>query len=182
MKKKGMITPVMVVAALVVSAIVIDADAYGNYENRGSLLPANTSSVYQAECGSCHFAYQPGLLPARSWQKIMDGLDHHFGDNAELNMKPKHEIEVYLQQHAVDVQKHRKSDKLMRGIASDATPLRISALPYMQSKHDEIPSRLVAGNAKVGSLANCAACHTTAANGNFDDDDVIIPDFGRWED
>jgi len=42
------------------------------------------NTLYQQECGSCHFAYQPGLLPARSWSTIMQGLDQHFGENAEL--------------------------------------------------------------------------------------------------
>ena len=27
------------------------------------------SAAYQEECGGCHFAYQPGLLPAASWQR-----------------------------------------------------------------------------------------------------------------
>ena len=42
------------------------------------------SQLYAEECGGCHFAYQPGFLPARSWKSIMAGLDNHFDDNAEL--------------------------------------------------------------------------------------------------
>ena len=31
--------------------------------------------VWKAECGSCHVAYPPQLLPAQSWRKIMARLD-----------------------------------------------------------------------------------------------------------
>jgi len=172
-------------AVILLSSLNAFADGYGEreeYEGHRSLLPVNSSDLYQSECGSCHFAYQPGLLPARSWQKMMGGLDNHFGDNAELAVKSKTEILAYLQQGAADVQLHRKSAKFLRGISSDAVPLRITELPYMKRKHDEIPARFISGNPKVGSLANCVACHTQAANGNFDEDSVRIPNFGRWED
>ena len=43
------------------------------------------SKLYGQECGSCHFPYQPGLLPAVSWERIMGGLEDHFGENAELD-------------------------------------------------------------------------------------------------
>ncbi|MEQ1807816.1 MAG: cytochrome C, partial [Burkholderiaceae bacterium] len=29
---------------------------------------------YTEECGSCHSAYPPGLLPVASWQLLMDNL------------------------------------------------------------------------------------------------------------
>lgn len=31
-----------------------------------------------AECGDCHFAFPPVLLPARSWKKLMGNLKDHF--------------------------------------------------------------------------------------------------------
>jgi hypothetical protein len=41
--------------------------------------------LFRAECGSCHLAYPPGLLPAASWQRIMIRLEGHFGDDASLD-------------------------------------------------------------------------------------------------
>ena len=32
--------------------------------------PVNNKQ-YKDECGSCHFAYQPGLLTTRSWEKLL---------------------------------------------------------------------------------------------------------------
>ncbi|WP_201339332.1 hypothetical protein [Isorropodon fossajaponicum symbiont] len=41
------------------------------------------NSLYLEECGACHFPYHPGLLPARSWQKMMgnSSLQDHFGED-----------------------------------------------------------------------------------------------------
>ena len=40
---------------------------------------------YNEICGSCHFPYQPGLLPAVSWGKIMSDTDNHFGKTLKLS-------------------------------------------------------------------------------------------------
>ena len=50
--------------------------------------PASASdpaAMWKAECSSCHMAYHPGLLPERSWRKMMAELDKHFGQNASLD-------------------------------------------------------------------------------------------------
>ena len=36
---------------------------------------------YQEECGGCHMAYPPGLLPAEAWQQVFDNL----GDQAQAS-------------------------------------------------------------------------------------------------
>ncbi|MCF7821278.1 MAG: diheme cytochrome c [Mariprofundaceae bacterium] len=170
--------------ALSVSTIAFadrDDDKRGIFKHTGT-LPAVTSKLYAAECGACHFAYQPGWLPARSWQKMMGELDQHFGENAELDQESRQAITRYLVAEAADVKPNRKSRKILRSINKDEAPLRISTLRYIAKKHDEIPARLIAGNARVGSAANCLACHTEASTGYFDDDGVIIPGYGRWED
>ena len=46
-------------------------------------LPAN--ATYRDECGSCHVAYPPGLLPAVSWQRLMSDLPRHYGTDASLD-------------------------------------------------------------------------------------------------
>ena len=37
------------------------------------VAPVN-NELYVKECGYCHFAYQAGLLPSSSWNKIMSNL------------------------------------------------------------------------------------------------------------
>jgi cytochrome c553 len=51
---------------------------------------------YEAECGSCHMAYAPGMLPARSWTKMLAGLDAHFGQNAELDAATVRTLSAWL--------------------------------------------------------------------------------------
>ena len=159
----------------------VNKDGYGQFK-RTATVPAVANKLYASECGACHFAYQPGWLPARSWQKMMGALDQHFGANAELDRESSDAITQYLVAEAADVKPNRKSRKILRSIKSTDAPQRISTLRYIVSKHDEIPARLIAGNARVGSAANCAACHTEASTGYFNEHGVNIPGHGPWED
>jgi len=186
MNKKIMIGAVVMVASvtLVVSTVALadsDEGEHGLFTRTGT-VPAVNSKLYATECGSCHFAYQPGWLPARSWQKMMGTLDNHFGENAELGQDARASITQYLMAEAADVKPNRKSRKILRSLSENEMPLRISTLSYIKHKHDEIPARQMEGNPKVGSRANCAACHTTAAKGCFDEHGVNIPGYGFWED
>ncbi len=141
-----------------------------------------TDPSYRNECGSCHMAYPPGLLPGRSWNRLMDGLADHFGDNAELDAATAAKVRAYLTANAADKSNYRRSLAMMRSLPAAATPLRISETPYFQRKHDEVPARLVSGNPKVRSFANCQACHVSAPKGIFNEHDVKIPGHGRWDD
>lgn len=55
---------------------------------------------YTQECGACHLAYPPGLLPAPSWKRLMGGLTQHFGTDASLDAASAREISTWLQDHA----------------------------------------------------------------------------------
>ncbi|MDQ6993877.1 MAG: diheme cytochrome c [Mariprofundus sp.] len=143
------------------------------------------SKVYQSNCAECHFAYFPGLLPARSWQKLMtkSALKDHFDENAELDEGDRQEILAFLVEHAADHSHYKRSIKIRRSIPQLAAPLRITEVPYIKRKHSEIPARLIKGNKKVRSLSNCARCHTQAEDkGVFDDDTVFIKGYGVWDD
>jgi len=138
--------------------------------------------VYQEECGSCHFPYQPGLLPERSWKKLLSAsaLENHFKENAELDEETRLHIENYTIGNSADKSRYKRSRKVMASLESDVTPMRITEVPYIKSKHEEIPEKLIKGNDKVKALSFCDKCHQDAANGNFDDDSVKIPGYGNW--
>lgn len=147
--------------------------------------PANTTvtlATYKEECASCHMAYPAWLLPARSWQKIMTNLDNHFGDNATLDAETLTILTSYLQNNSAENSTVRRAGKVLRRTPEDSVPIRISELPYIQHKHDEIPGRYIVANPKVKSLSNCIACHRGAEQGSFEDDNVRIPGYGRWDD
>jgi len=156
-----------------------DAAAKGddNHGKRGRDFMPVMNADYQNECGTCHMAYPPGLLPARSWERIMGGLEDHFGDNAQLDPVTHEAITRYLVGHAAEHDGSRRAAKFLRSIPATGTPLRVTETRYFVKKHDEIPEHMVAGNPEVKSFANCAACHRSAERGIFDDDDVRIPGF-----
>ncbi|HEY0634362.1 MAG TPA: diheme cytochrome c [Gammaproteobacteria bacterium] len=137
---------------------------------------------YAGECGTCHIAYPAKFLPARSWQRLMDNLANHFGDNAELGEADRQQITGYLLAGAGDKSSEKRATKFTGSIPADTTPLRITELPYFKREHREIPRRYIRDNAQVGSLSNCAACHTRAEQGSFREREIAIPGMGRWED
>ncbi len=138
-------------------------------------------AIYVEECGSCHLAYPPPLLPSGSWRDIMTGLAEHFDESAEMDKQTTEHISNYLQQNALKRDKASRYSKMLRNIPEKA-PIRITELPYFIHEHDEIPRRMVVDNPEVLSLSYCEKCHKDAAGGFFDEDEVIIPGFGRWDD
>ena len=68
------------------------------------------------ECGACHMAFPPQLLPARSWKAIMLGLSDHFGENAELAEPTRAEITAYLVAHAADAPGTANGWLFLRGV------------------------------------------------------------------
>jgi cytochrome c551/c552 len=116
------------------------------------------------ECGACHMAFPPQLLPARSWKKIMSNLSDHFGENADLGDAARAEITGYLVAHAADAPGTANSRLLMHGVAPSAVPLRITQMPFWKAAHSEVPASEFR-SAQVKSAANCLACHRGGGGG-----------------
>ena len=135
--------------------------------------PSPEAAAYQTECGACHLAYPPELLPARSWTRLMGGLDDHFGQNAELDAAEQATMTRWLERNAAE----HSSRSIARRVVRDSegqTPLRISELRFIKREHDEV-SPQVWRRPAVGSVANCAACHRGAEKGSFSEHDIRIP-------
>jgi len=152
------------------------------YKIRSTGVAAVINPAYKEECGGCHMAYPPGLLPARSWTRVMSGLENHFGDNAELDAAAYQVIIDFLLTNSADNSDYRRSRKFSSSIASGDVPLRITETPYFRHEHDEIPDRVVSANPRVKSFSQCNACHTRAEQGSFNEHDIRIPGYGRWDD
>jgi cytochrome c553 len=132
-------------------------------EERGRpLMPSHVNLQWQQECGSCHMAYPPGLLPSASWNKVMSGLDQHFGANALLSDSDRTVINDFLVKNASN-----------RWTSSNA-PLRITQTRWYKSRHREL-SPAVFKRPSVKSHGNCSACHANAAKGVFDERGVRVP-------
>jgi len=131
-------------------------------------FPPVSDSLVKQECGSCHLAYPPSLLPARSWARMMAGLANHFGDDASLDAATAERVRRFLMSNAADAPGQRYGEKLTGGLAASRTPLRITELPGWQRKHRKVPAWEWT-HQDVRTKANCAACHADAERGHFDD-------------
>lgn len=131
----------------------------------GPLMPHTVPPSYPQECGACHTAYPPGMLPAASWRRIMDGLADHYGGDASLTPTEAAPIAAWLQQHA----------GTWRRVSRDA-PLqdRITRSEGFLRKHRKIDAAVWA-LPSVRSPAQCSACHTRAEEGRFSEHELRPP-------
>jgi hypothetical protein len=141
-------------------------------DERNYLSPVN-NETFKLECGACHSPYQPGLLPAGSWEKILTNLPSHFGEEVSLSRESRTVIGAYLRDNAAEKSYAKRARKILKSL-NGQTPLRITKTPYIQEKHHELSSKIIS-RPSIGSLSNCSACHSTAEQGNYDDDFVEIP-------
>ena len=153
-----------------------------NFDRQKNVKPV-TDKQYLDECGACHFAYQPGLLPARSWDALLnaEALRKHFGVNAELDNDTLKVIHDYAVDNAADKSWYKRSRKIAVATEEGPAPLRITELRYISRKHHDIPEKMIKGNKAVKSLSFCDRCHTQAGKGIYDADTVNIPNYPNWD-
>ena len=116
-----------------------------------------TDKATKTECSACHMAFPPVMLPAQSWQTIMDGLDNHFGENASLDDKLRQNITDYLVNNAGRFRYDEKA-------------LRITETRWWVAAHEGEVRPGAFNSPRVGSKANCVACHRGAERGYYEDD------------
>ncbi|HRF58041.1 MAG TPA: cytochrome C [Campylobacterales bacterium] len=142
-----------------------NASEYGS--GREHYIPPVTNKTYIKECGSCHMAYQPALLNKSSWQAMTNTLSKHFGVDASLEPQTLKQIEEYLAREG-----NSRSQRVYEGISSQE---------WFVKEHRKIARQYIT-QPSVKSIANCAACHTQAANGDYRERNIMIPGYGRWKD
>lgn len=130
----------------------------------GARMPAEVPNAYRQECASCHVAYPPGLLPAASWKRLMNGLEHHYGSDASIDAQSLQQLSQWLQVNAGSG----------RRAAEPPPEDRITRTAWFEREHRKIdPSILKLPSVK--SPANCAACHGGAERGRFSEHDLRQP-------
>ena len=149
------------------AAVALVAGSTAAYAE-GGRLNAPSDPKWKEECGSCHIAYPPALLTANNWQRLMGGLDKHFGANAELDAKDSKAILDYLQRYAGSGTRHESSS------------LRISDTLWFNREHREVSSKTWA-NPAVKSRSNCTACHVNGERGDWSERGIRMPGGQRME-
>lgn len=147
------------VCALLAGALL----APSTWAESGRLMPRNAPAAYAQECGSCHTAYAPGLLPAPSWQRLMAGLGRHYGTDASLDAATVRELGQWLQANAGTGKR-----------AVEPPQDRITLAPWFERKHRKVDAAAWR-HVSIKSAANCAACHPGADRGDFDEHGLRIP-------
>ncbi|MGB8313885.1 MAG: hypothetical protein WCE69_05290, partial [Aestuariivirga sp.] len=136
------------------------------------VAPLPKNATWEKECGACHMAFHPSLLPAKSWAAIMSGLAQHFGEDASLDAAAEKEIADYLASHSAESWDSLAANRF-RNIDA-AHPLEITATRFWLRMHNDISPAVFSSKA-VGAKQNCGACHRDAASGMFVPQDISIP-------
>lgn len=130
-------------------------------------VTAPTDATYLKECGSCHMAFSPNFLPARSWQRVMATLHDHFGDSAQLDAATRDKITAYLVEASADKASNHQATQVLASLGNGETPTRITTVPYIAGLHGGMLDPKWNGKPRPKTLAECTVCHADAALGNY---------------
>jgi hypothetical protein len=179
---KWISTALMLITLSSVSGTAMASDTFLewmiSFNHMDGVRPVD-NKAYKTECSSCHIAYQPGLLPARSWEKLLTpaGLHNHFGEVADLDKETLQDILAYALANSAEKSYFKRARSITASTKDSDAPLRITEVRYISRKHHDIPDIMIKGNKNVLSLSRCDACHTQAEKGDYDADTVRIPNY-----
>jgi hypothetical protein len=131
------------------------------------LFPPISEPAYKKECGACHMAFPPQLLPARSWRRVMGSLDSHFGETAKVEPAMQSKLTDYLVANSAETAANAESMAVLASLPAADTPERITKVPYIEGLHAAVLDPLWNGTPRPKTLAECAVCHYRAEAGDF---------------
>jgi len=132
--------------------------------------------TFYKECGDCHKVYPPFLLPKKSWEKIMDDLDNHFGEEiteANITKSTQNSIREFLYANSAEHSTREASVKILKSL-NGRSPKAITKTPYWREVHKHIP-RDVFKRKNIKDKSNCKACHEDFNEGVLDDMNILYP-------
>jgi hypothetical protein len=130
--------------------------------DEGARLGGPVPQTYRQECATCHIAYPRQLLPIASWKHILDNLPRHFGTDASLDPVTVQALSAWL----LATQR--------RDVMPQSPEDRITRSAWFVREHRSVPGATWKMPA-VRSAANCAACHTRANEGDFNEHQIVLP-------
>ncbi|HUP30578.1 MAG TPA: cytochrome b/b6 domain-containing protein [Usitatibacter sp.] len=123
---------------------------------------ALAETPWSRECGSCHLAYSPSLLPLRSWERTLREQDRHFGE--DLSLSPA--ASQRLLAAAIAPPDSWAAWSLSSSAPAAEAPLRVTGLPAWKRLHLHVPEERFKPPNTAGPH-ECDACHRDAASGIF---------------
>jgi hypothetical protein len=120
-------------------------------------------SLTDEECSACHLVYPAAMLSSASWTELMTSLESHFGEDASLDDESVSAITRYLTSNAAD--STWTGNRFSRGQIND-WPIRITETDYWLREHKN-QTFIDPTNSEMMNQSDCAACHESAAKGDF---------------
>lgn len=108
----------------------------------------------------------------------MTGLNKHFGTDLGLDAATSAAVLAFMTANSADQHLKEAAFKIDQSVPKDVTPLRITETPYWTHKHHDVAAADWA-SPLVKSKSNCAACHSDAEQGTFEDAAMQIPRSAR---
>ncbi len=141
------------------------------FESNNSGISSVKFEQYNMLCGSCHFPYQAGLMPAISWEKMMSNLDDHFGQPVKMTDIEIRTMRRYLLDNSAGHVNDEISNKILQSFNYNSVSLRITKTPFFIDKHNPDHNKVNRNN-----MGECDSCHQDAQHGDYNNDRNIIPD------
>jgi len=130
-------------------------------------VPSPQFKPHMQECGSCHMAYQPGLLPATSWQRLLSNLPRHFGTDASVDAQTLRALQAWFETQAGTFKKVTRQP-------APPPQDRITRSAWFEREHRGLPAGVWV-RPSIRSAAQCTACHAGAETGQFSEHQVRVP-------
>ena len=135
-------------------------------------LPGNEN--WKVECGDCHMAFHPTLLPARSWQLMLENQNDHFEEDLDYEEEMIVELLGFAVKNAAESKQTEAAFKINKTEPESSSPQRITGTVYWKQKHDDIEGKYWKSE-MVEAKNNCGACHLDAETGWFEDSNMRLP-------
>ncbi|MCB9688002.1 MAG: cytochrome b/b6 domain-containing protein [Alphaproteobacteria bacterium] len=157
--RKGVTGPAVRLRTGVAVALVAAAPLVVALPDRAP-APLQRPVAWDRECGDCHLAFPPDLLPARSWDAMLASEDH-FGEFLGLDPATADELRAWATAHGADAGETEHAVRIAATVDANALPQRITTLPWWEGIHAAVP---------LGDepRTRCADCHPDAERGSFD--------------
>jgi cytochrome b len=116
---------------------------------------------WASQCGDCHMAYHPSLLPARSWAALLARGADHFGEDLSLDDATRVRLAMFAARNAAEAHASPAAWKIATTTPPANAPERITDTPYWKQRHARV--------AEIGAVraSDCGACHRDADGGSF---------------
>jgi cytochrome b len=157
----------MVAAALLGGAFYMGWHVPRDTAARDAAEKANhealAATAWSRECGSCHLAYPPALLPMRSWERTLAEQDHHFGE--DLSLTEAASAKLLAAARAAPPQSWA-AWRLASSVKGTEAPLQVTGLRAWKRLHANVEAAQFKPPNAAGPH-ECDACHRDAASGIF---------------